>query len=353
VDSVLAVFIPPVNTTGAEVANVLAVVGEQSDKPVLSTFLAAQGLPELLRVPDVAGSTAGRGSVPSYGSPDSAVKALARAVEYAAWLARPEGEVVAPPEADQARARATVTQALMEAPTGRDLSDAEVTDLLSAYRIDVWERVPVDSADSAVAAAKRLGGDVVLKATADHLRHRPDLAHVWRNIDREEEMRDAWETMHALIDSRVTADFVVQRHAPAGVPVAIRAVEDPLFGPVVSFGVSGPASELLGDHAYRIPPMSALDAAEMVREIKAAPLLLGYRGSEPVDTAGLEHLLLQVAHVKNDFPQLRTLDLSLVIVHLRGATVLTTAARVEPAVDARSDWYVRRMAWEDGESAST
>ena len=350
VDAVLAVFIPPVNTTGAEVANVLAVVGEQSDKPVLSTFLAAQGLPELLRVPDVAGSTAGRGSVPSYGSPDSAVKALARAVEYAAWLARPEGEVVPPPEVDQARARAVVTRVLADAPTGRDLTDAEMREVFSAYGIDVWERVPVDSADSAVAAAQRLGGDVVLKATADHLRHRPDLAHVWRNIDSEEEMRDAWETMQALIESRSTADFVVQRHAPAGVPVAVYAVEDPLFGPVVSYGVSGMASELLGDCAFRIPPMSALDAAEMVREIKASPLLLGYRGSEPVDTAALERLLLQVAQVKNDLPQLRTLDLSLVIVSVRGVHVLTTAARVEPAVDARSDWYVRRMAWADNET---
>jgi acyl-CoA synthetase (NDP forming) len=117
--------------------------------------------------------------------------------------------------------------------------------------------------------------------------------------------------------------------------------------------VSGAASELLGDCAFRIPPMNPMDAAEMVREIKAAPLLLGYRGSEPVDTDALENLLLQVAQVKNDLPQLRTLDLSLVIVGVRGATVLTTAARVEPAVDARSDWYVRRMAWEDGESATT
>lgn len=352
VDAVLAVFIPPVNTTGVQVANVLAVVGEQSDKPVLSTFLAAQGLPELLRVPDVAGSTAGRGSVPSYGSPDSAVRALARAVEYAAWLARPEGEVVAPPEADQVRARSTVMQALAEAPTGRDLSDAEVGEVLSAYGIDVWERIPVDSADSAVTAGRRLGGDVVLKATADHLRHRPDLGHVWRNIDSEEEMRDAWENMQALVESRATADFVVQRNAPAGVPVAIYAIEDPLFGPVVSYGVSGAASELLGDCAFRIPPMNAMDAAEMVREIRAAPLLLGYRGSEPVDTGALEHLLMQVARVKNDLPQLRTLDLSLVIVGSRSATVLTTAARVEPAVDARSDWYARRMAREEGDTGA-
>ncbi len=352
VDAVLAVFIPPVNTTGAEVANVLAVVGEQSDKPVVSTFLAAQGIPELLRVPDVAGSTAGRGSVPSYGSPDSAVRALARAAEYAAWLARPEPEVVAPAEADQVRARTTVNRVLASAPEGRELDDDELTELLGAYGIELWRRVPVDSAESAVRAGEELGWDVVLKATADHLRHRPDLAHVWRNIDTEEEMRDAWETMHALIDARATADFVVQRVAPAGVPVAVHGLEDPLFGPVVSFGVSGAFSELLGDCAFRIPPMNAHDAHEMVREIKAAPLLLGYRGSAPVDTDAVESLLCKVAQLKNDLPQVRDLRLSLVIVGVRGATLLTASARVEAAVDARSDWYVRRMASQVGETAA-
>ncbi|HET6562055.1 MAG TPA: GNAT family N-acetyltransferase [Marmoricola sp.] len=350
VDAVLAVFIPPVNTTGTEVANVLAVVGEQSDKPVVSTFLAAQGLPELLRVPDVAGSTAGRGSVPSYGSPALAVQALARAAEYAAWLNRPEPEIVAPAEADRTRARTVVNRVLAESPDGRRLSDEELTELLGAYGVEVWERAPVATEKEAVAAGERLGWDVILKATADHLRQRPDLAHVWRNIDTEEEMRDAWQTMTSLIDSRSTAGFVVQRHAPAGVPVRIHGVEDPLFGPVVSFGVSGAATELLGDRAYRIPPMHALDAAEMVRDIKAAPLLFGYRGSAPVDTDSVERLLLQVAQLKNDLPQVRDLDLSLVIVGLQGTTVLTGSARVEPAVDARSDWYARRMASEAGES---
>jgi acyl-CoA synthetase (NDP forming)/GNAT superfamily N-acetyltransferase len=350
VDSVLAVFIPPVNTSGTEVANVFAVVGEQSHKPVLSTFLAARGVPELLRVPDVAGSTAGRGSVPSYNSPSMAVEALARATEYAAWLQRPEGEAIASGEVDEVRARAIVHGVLASSPEGRALDDEELADLLAAYGIELWARMPVSTEAEAVAAAEKLGWDVILKATADHLRQRPDLAHVWRNIDTEEEMRDAWQTMHALIESRATADFVVQRNAPGGVPVAVNGVEDPLFGPVVSFGVSGPATELLGDRAFRIPPMHALDAAEMVRDIKAAPLLFGYRGSEPVDTDALERLLLQVAQIKNDFPQVRTLDLSLVLVGIRGATVLTASATVKPAVEARSDWFVRRMASEAGET---
>jgi hypothetical protein len=96
--------------------------------------------------------------------------------------------------------------------------------------------------------------------------------------------------------------------------------------------------------------MNAHDAHEMVREIKAAPLLLGYRGGEAVDTAAVETLLCKVAQLKNDLPQVRDLDLALVIVGVTGTTVLTAAARVEPAVDARSDWYARRMADQVGET---
>ena len=110
VDSVVAVFIPPLNTTGEEVADVLAAVGEQSDKPLVSTFLASEGIPELLRVPDVAGSTAGRGSVPSYPAVEAAVRALARVVEYAAWRAKPLGELVAPDSVDTMAARSLVVE---------------------------------------------------------------------------------------------------------------------------------------------------------------------------------------------------------------------------------------------------
>jgi acyl-CoA synthetase (NDP forming) len=127
-------------------------------------------------------------------------------------------------------------------------------------------------------------------------------------------------------------------------------MEDPLFGPVVSFGVSGPATELLGDRAYRIPPMHSGDASDMVREIRAAPLLFGYRGSEKVDVDAVEHLLLRVAQLKNDLPQVRSLELTLVLAGAHGVTVLNARGAVEPAADARSDWFVRRMSSQPGDT---
>jgi acyl-CoA synthetase (NDP forming)/RimJ/RimL family protein N-acetyltransferase len=350
VDSVVAVFIPPLNTSGAEVAHVLAAVGEQSDKPLVSTFLGVEGIPELLRVPDVAGSTAGRGSVPSYPAVEAAVRALARVVDYAEWRRKPEGDLVQPEEVDLGRARSLVNRVLVEEPDGRELTFAELRDLLDAYGISMWERHEVATEQEAVDAAEKLGYDVVLKATAEHLRQRPDLAHVWRNIDTEAEMRDAWRTMQELIDHPETAGFIVQKVAEPGVPVSIAGMEDPLFGPVVSFGVSGAATELLGDRSYRIPPMHSGEAAEMVREIKAAPLLFGYRGSEKVDVDAVEWLLLRIAQLKNDLPQVRAVDLNLVLAGADGATVLNAVGRVEPVSDARSDWFTRRMSAVTGDT---
>ena len=350
VDSVVAVFIPPLNTTGEEVANVLAAVGEQSEKPLVSTFLATEGVPELLRVPDVAGSTAGRGSVPSYAAPETAVRALGRVVEYSAWLQRPEGDVVVPEEVDGPAARALVNRVLAGQPDGRALTHEELRELLAAYGIDLWQRLEVRSLEDAVAAGKQLGWDVVLKATAEHLRDRPDLAHVWRNIDNADEMRDAWHTMHQIIDDPASAGFVVQKVAAPGVPVGIGAMEDPLFGPVISFGVSGAATELLGDRSYRIPPMHSREAAAMVREVKAAPLLFGYRGSEHVDVEAIEHLLLRLAQLKNDLPQLSAIELTLVLAGAHGATVLSAGGRVDPVADARSDWFVRRLSSQAGDT---
>jgi len=343
VDSVVAVYIPPIDVSGVEVADVLAAVGEQSDKPLVSSFLGAEGVPELLRVPDVAGSTAGRGSVPSYPAVEAAVRALARVVEYAVWLRTPNGPTVVPDGTEPVAAKALVHRLLVDAPDGTELAPDDLQALLAAYGIPLWEARPVATLAEATKAARKLGWDVVLKATTDRLRERPDLAHVWRNIDRPAEMKDAWQSLVELIDDSETAGFVVQKNAPPGVPLSIRSMEDPLFGPVVSFGVSGPLTELLEDRSYRIPPLGLRDPAAMTREIKAAPMLFGYRGSEVVDIEPVEDLIARVAQLQHDLPQVCSLELSLVLAGADHCTVLTARARVEPVADPRSDWFVRRL----------
>jgi acyl-CoA synthetase (NDP forming) len=266
------------------------------------------------------------------------------------WLRTPDGAPVAPEHLDPVAGRQIVGQALMRHPDGATLDASEVSALLAAYGIELWPTVPVTSLRQAQGAGRRLGWDVVLKATAEHLRERPDLAHVWRNVDNAEEMKDAWNTLRALVGPPEQAGYVVQKNAPPGVPVAVRSIEDPLFGPVVSFGISGPLTELLGDKSYRIPPLGERDAAAMVREIRASPMLFGYRGAETVDVAAVEQLILRVARLQHDLPQVASLELSLVLAGTSGLSVLSAAARVEPVADPRSDWFVRRMPAHPGDT---
>jgi acyl-CoA synthetase (NDP forming) len=139
------------------------------------------------------------------------------------------------------------------------------------------------------------------------------------------------------------AGFVVQPMAPGGVPVAVWAREDPMFGPVISFGVSGVATELLDDRAYRIPPLTDVDAAEMVREVKTAPLLFGYRGGIMADVKAVEDLLHRVSRMADDLPELAGIELNPVLVGETGVAVVNAAARLSrPA--PRPDWYARRLA---------
>jgi acyl-CoA synthetase (NDP forming) len=352
VDAVVAVYIPPLDAGGEGVADVLAAVGEQSDKPLVSSFLGREGVPELLRVPDLAGHTAGRGSVPSYPAVEAAVRALARVVAYAAWLQRHDDSAGVVENIDPESAKRLANKILMDSPDGRALEDDELRELLGCYGVELWDRVHAGSVDEAVAAGERLGWDVVLKATAERLRQRPDLAHVWRNIDDEAEMRAAWGSLMKIISDPADAEFVVQRTAAPGIPIAVGSLEDPLFGPAVSFGVSGALTDLVGDRAFRIPPISALDAAETVRSIKAAPLLFGYRGSEQVDVPAVEDLLRRVAQLKIDLPQVSKLDLVLVHATADGVSVLRSTGRVDPMAEPRSDLFVRRLSAPPGDTLS-
>lgn len=343
VSSVLVVFAPAVDaSSGDDVAHALADVASTSTKPVVTTFLGSRGIPESMRTPDQRG-VPGRGSVPSYASPEEAARALGHVTEYAEWRRRSRGAVPSVEGCDDDAARRVVDDLLTErASDGVDLEPDELRRLLATYGVDLLPMIPAATLDDALSAAREFGGEVVLKATADHVRHRPDLADVWRNIDTPDEMRAAWETMSGTVASSGDGRFVVQPMAPGGVPVVVRAWEDPMFGPVVSFGVAGVTTELVGDRSYRIPPLTDRDCAEMVREVKAAALLMGYRGGITVDLAAVEDLVHRMSRLVDDVPAVQSVELNPVLVAESGLAVVNGAGRVAPP-PRRSDWYTRRL----------
>jgi acyl-CoA synthetase (NDP forming)/GNAT superfamily N-acetyltransferase len=307
VDAVIAVFLPPLMSGSEEYGPALRDVAQGSAKPIAASFLSTEGIPAELAVPDEDGMPA-RGSVPSYSTPERAVIALAKVAEYARWRRRPVGEVPELRDVDEAAGKALVRQVLAEAAAGRDLTDDELIALLATYGVPLLGTRTVTNADEAVAAAEEIGYPVVLKSTAPWLRHRSDLGGVRLDLLDAEAVRAAF----AAIPSG--DPVIVQEMAAPGVATVVEIVDDPSFGALVSFGLGGVATDLLGDRAYRTLPLTDLDAAELVRAPRAYPLLNGYRGSEPVDVAALEDLLLRVARLADDLPEVLRLTLEPVIV---------------------------------------
>ncbi|MGP4017319.1 bifunctional acetate--CoA ligase family protein/GNAT family N-acetyltransferase [Saccharopolyspora sp. 5N708] len=319
VDALVTVFAPPVAVPGAAYARALREALQEADsarsKPVVTTFLAAEGVPDELAVPGPEGTT-GRGSVPSYPSPERSVLALARVTRYARWRAAPKGHFVRPSQVDADRARALVEGWLAAGDTG--LSDDQAVRLLGCYGIDVMPFRLVTGVVAAVAAAEELGYPVVLKSVRDQLRHRADLVGVRLDLGSAEAVRSAYADVHGVSG---LDEVYVQRMAARGTSCVIDLLDDPSFGTLVSFGLSGVASELLGDKAYRALPLSDVDVAALVREPRAAPLLAGYRGAEPADLAALEDLVLRVATLAEDLPEVRELALQPVLASPTGAVV--------------------------------
>jgi acyl-CoA synthetase (NDP forming) len=210
--------------------------------------------------------------------------------------------------------------------------------LLAAYGISVVPSVFVDKVEGVPEAAGRLGLPVALKSSQEGLRHRLDLGAVRLDLTTGDEVAEAYEEMAR----RFGAGVLVQPMVAPGVACVVETVEHPTFGPVVGFGLGGVATDLLGDRAWRAAPLTDRDAAELVDEPRAAPLLRGYRGAEPVDRDALADMLLRVGRLVDEHPQVWAVRLNPVLARPDGVSVLHAAVETGPAI-ARPDSGARRL----------
>ncbi|MEV4741341.1 GNAT family N-acetyltransferase [Streptomyces sp. NPDC049555] len=357
-DAVLVTAIPWVGDTAPaasapDLAAALreAVAGAPTPKPVAVVHLEIPGLPQALAAP-ADGAPPGDAPVPAvripaYPAAERAVGALAEAVRYARWRREVAvgGRVPEFEDIDEDGAAADIA-VLLAAHGATDravtLSAADTQRLLARYGIAVLPALPAPDADSAVHAARRLGFPVALKPTAPHLRHRADLGGVRLDLGGEGELRRAYAELTELLGGPAELRLVVQSMAPRGVDTVVRAVIDPAAGAVLSFGLAGAPSLLLGDTAHRLVPVTDRDAADLIRSVRTAPLLFGWRGSAPVDTPALEELLLRLSRLVDDHPEVVGADLEPVIVAQQGVHVLGASIRLA-APPARGDLGPRSL----------
>ncbi|MFI9253570.1 GNAT family N-acetyltransferase [Streptomyces sp. NPDC053069] len=281
--------------------------------------------------------------IPAYPAAERAVRALAEAVRYGQWRreAMDPGKVPEYDDIDEKGAARLIGELLARG-EGLTISDAETCELLGKYGIPVRRALPAPTPDAAAEAARFLGYPVALKATAPHLRHRADLGGVRLDLADEDQLRRTYAELTELFGKPEELRPVVQGMAPRGVDTVVRAVIDPAAGAVLSFGLAGATSQLLGDMAHRLVPVTDREATSLVRSIRTAPLLFGWRGSTPVDTPALEELLLRVSRLVDDHPEVVAVTLEPVVVAPHGVSVLGATVRLAPP-PARDDLGPRTM----------
>jgi acyl-CoA synthetase (NDP forming)/GNAT superfamily N-acetyltransferase len=276
-DAVVTVFAPPVR--GGLDPEVAAAIVRQAEGAAKPVIATYLGKRGLLH-----------GSVPSYHAPEEAVRALVYAVRYAERRRRPSGRVPELPGIDRARARTLVEELLTK--------------------------------------------DAIPEPTP-----RPGRATDPEPVDRREPDPERTAALLACYGIELTHD--AGQSDDGGVVTRISTAEDPSFGAIVSFGLADLTAELLDDRAYRLAPLTDVEAAGLVRAIRTAPLLLGHQGSEPVDVGALERLLLRVSRLSDDLPEVARLDLQVVArtsgAFVRGAR-LWLARPPGPRID-----HVRRL----------
>ena len=332
VDAVLALV---VRTAAADL--VPALTTARLPVPLAAVRLDQPDSVRLLRSAD------GAARVPAYAYPESAARALSRAARYGSWRSRPAEAVPDIAGLRVAEARELIASFLDRMPGGGWLPAAETDRLLRCYQLPVAPSRRVTDAGQAVAAAAELGGHVALKAEVPGLVHKSDAGAVLLDLASADEVRVAFGTLAERFAGRPPGvpGVLVQPMITGGTEVIIGVVQEPVFGPLVVFGLGGVATQVLDDHAARLAPLTPADADDLIHSIRAAPLLAGAGGQPAADLTALRGALLRVSRLADDLPQVAELDLNPVLACPGGATVVD--ARVRVTSHAAADPFLRQL----------
>jgi acyl-CoA synthetase (NDP forming)/GNAT superfamily N-acetyltransferase len=320
-DAVLVIFIPPLITPSAAVADTMGeVLAARPDmsRPVAAVFLDASASMESI--------PAGTRSVPVYPFPEGAVAALAAAARYGTWRAEPAGRVV------NVRVDRAALDRVVTSSSGGWLPAEAAAALLGAAGIEVQPSRTVRSADQAATAAASMDGPVALKVREPLILHKSDVGGVMLGVAPADAGNAFTRLAADLASHGLTLQAAsVEPMARPGVEVIAGVTHDPVFGPLVGFGLGGFLVELLDDISFRVLPLTDRDAAAMIRATRAGRLLAGYRGGRPGDIAAVERLLLALGALADLAPRVAEIDLNPVIVHPQGEGITLVDARVRLA----------------------
>jgi len=327
VDAALVILTPQAMTDATATAAAVVRVAQASTKTVLASWigggLVAAGV-EILN----------RGNVPSFATPEQAVRAFMSLVAYArnkSMLYETPREVpLTPPLTDRTN----------NAPVGPEpslLSEADAKKLLDTYGIRTSAPQAAADAKSAIAVARAIGYPVVVKIDSPGITHKTDVGGVALNLHTDEAVAEAFDKVVASAKAKrpdatilgVTVQPMVTSINP--VELILGAKRDPVFGTVVLIGQGGVATELYQDRALELPPLNERLARRMLQSLRTWPLLSGYRGRPPVDVEKLIEAMIRFSYLVADHPEILEFDVNPLVVTTQNVTALDARAVVQAA----------------------
>ncbi len=322
VSMVLVLLAPTDLVDIASVANLLAGFAGKAIKPLVATFVGGVDAMKGVHILRQAG-------VPHYESPDRAVRALSAMMQYQKSLHSKMKTQTTTIQGDMAMVRALLNQVRAE---GRlSLSESEGKAILKAYGIPVPFEGVARTEEEAVQLADKIGYPVVLKIESRDISHKTDVGGVVIGIASAEEVRKQFSLLLGRVSSmapRARIEGASVQQMLSGREVIIGMVRDDSFGPVITFGLGGIFVEVMKDVAFHLAPITDGDIDDMIRSIKAYPILTGARGKRPADIAALKDAINRLAQIAQDFPEISELEINPVIVMDEGQGVNAVDALV-------------------------
>ena len=273
--------------------------------------------------------------IPNFAFPETPARVLSKIATYAEWRNKSEGVI---PEFDdiQPNSARSLCQSVLHRGGAGWLSAEEIRTVLAAFAVPLPQTAVCRTADEAAKAAQEMGFPVAVKLVSSRVLHKTEIGGVQLNLENEAAVRLAFATIQerlAKVKGVGAMDGVlVQPMISDGVELMIGITHDPSFGPLIGFGLGGIHVEILRDVCFRVTPITDQDAKEMVRSIRGYPLLEGYRGHPPADIGAIEELLLRIARLVEEVPEISELDLNPVFALSpgKGCSVVDARIRVEP-----------------------
>ncbi|MEP6816007.1 MAG: GNAT family N-acetyltransferase [Marmoricola sp.] len=266
--------------------------------------------------------------VTEFRSVEAAADALAGAVRYSTWLSAPRGEPTSFPHEAAASAQSVVRRTLDAAEQESAwLGFTDTHELLEPYGIDAPLGRLVQTRTQAVAAAGEIGYPVVAKISDSSVVHKTERRLVRTGLLSSSELEAAISEFEAELGTdrwRV----LLQPDLGTHMEIALGVVRDPGFGPLVMVASGGVATDVMEDRVFLLAPVTALDAARAIRSLRIWPLLNGHRGAGPVDVEGLERMIVALARLVVDVPEIVELDLNPVIMTAHRAACVDVKVRV-------------------------